>query len=415
MSNRTHFLSFVFILTFLCAYYTAAQSVTVYIPTDLTTSPDASGVEVPVNVTDVTDFGIISVDLAVSYDTNVLTAIGVTMTGTIAQGSMAPYNIDDANGTIDIAIIRTTPFSGSGTLIYIIFDVDSEVLNDSSLLNLTQVKLNSGRISAETSNGKITLVDTPVEPEPLVTVSVPKLVVPPTTTEVQIPVNVSDVTGLGIISANLTISYDINVLAATSATLTGTIAEGGTVLTNPEDASGTIKIGLIFSTPEKPALSGSGVLVYINFDVISNDPKDSSLFSILEVCLNDGKIATAMSSGEISLPVTLSSFFVVTDISRDKVILKWQTEGEVNNLGFAIYRSEQKNGPYTKIGWVESEGDTHVPCKYQFIDETTEKGKVYFYMLEQIDITGKGERSNTIRFDWSKKYQLITTWGKLKN
>ena len=112
---------------------------------------------------------------------------------------------------------RGTPFSGSGTLIFIVFDVDSNNLNDSSSLDIIEASLNGGDVTTETDSGKITIVDTP--PPGTVVISVPKnLTVPSGTTTVRIPVNLSDVTGLDIISTNLTLSYDANVLSAIGAT-----------------------------------------------------------------------------------------------------------------------------------------------------------------------------------------------------
>ncbi len=354
MFNRAHFWS-VFCLIFFYASYATAQPVTVSIPKDLTAAPRSSNVKVPVNVTDVTGLDVISADIIVSYDTKVLSATGV--------------------------------------------------------ISLTEAKLNGENITTETDDGKITLVDTP--PVGTVTVSIPEnIITTPGATGVQVPVNVTDVTGLGVISADLVIAYDTNVLTATDAILEGTIAqEGGGVDANIDDAKGEITLGIMRAEP----LSGGGVLVFIIFDVDSDDPSDSSELTFLKILLNDGGITTVTSNGDIALPVILSSFVAVADVRRNRVILIWQTESELNHLGFAIYRSKRKNGPHTKIGWVASEKDTQPPCRYRFIDETAEKGKVYFYMLEHIDIAGKAERSNAVRFDWSTKYQLITTWGKLKN
>ena len=229
---------------------------------------------------------------------------------------------------------------------------------------------------------------------------------------VQVPVNATLVTGMGVIGAELTIGYDTKVLTATGATLTGTIANGGAVATNIDDVNGEIALAITRAQP----LDEDGVIVFIVFDVDSDNPMDSSKLAFLKTRLmnNDGEVANVARDGDIALPVILSSFVAVADVRRDRVILMWQTESEVNNLGFAIYRSKRKNGPYTKLGWVASARDTQPPCRYRFIDETAEKGKVYFYILEYIDIAGGTERSDAIQFDWSKKYHSITTWGKLK-
>jgi hypothetical protein len=96
-----------------------------------------------------------------------------------------------------------------------------------------------------------------------------------------------------------------------------------------------------------------------------------------------------------SLPVTLSTFTAAT--SGDNVILKWRTETEVNNLGFAIYRSETKDGNYTKIAFVKGAGSTAMPTDYQFVDKKAEADKTYFYYLEDIDIAGTKNRNDIIK------------------
>ncbi len=97
---------------------------------------------------------------------------------------------------------------------------------------------------------------------------------------------------------------------------------------------------------------------------------------------------------DLSLPVGLSSF--TATVSGDDIILEWRTETEVNNLGFAIYRSEQIDGNYTEIAFVKGAGDSVTPIDYQFTDKKEEEGKTYFYYLEYIDTTGEKDRSRII-------------------
>ncbi len=93
-----------------------------------------------------------------------------------------------------------------------------------------------------------------------------------------------------------------------------------------------------------------------------------------------------------SLPVTLSSF--TATLSDEKVTLRWRTEMEINNLGFSIYRSERKDGPFLKIGWRDSAGNSTTPHNYQFIDEAAEPGRTYyFYYIESVDTSGGREKS----------------------
>jgi hypothetical protein len=99
--------------------------------------------------------------------------------------------------------------------------------------------------------------------------------------------------------------------------------------------------------------------------------------------------------GDYSLPVELSSFTATTDDGT--VTLRWRTETEVNNIGFAIYRGEEKDGNYTKITFVPGAGSSAMPNEYQFTDKNVETGKIYFYYLEDVDVAGEKNRSKIIK------------------
>ncbi|MFQ6043412.1 MAG: FlgD immunoglobulin-like domain containing protein [Candidatus Poribacteria bacterium] len=57
-----------------------------------------------------------------------------------------------------------------------------------------------------------------------------------------------------------------------------------------------------------------------------------------------------------TLPVELSVF--TADSMNGSVMLTWRTESEVNNIGFAIYRDDGKEGQYAVPYWLPK--DTHV-------------------------------------------------------
>ncbi|MBM3241424.1 hypothetical protein FJZ31_34520 [Candidatus Poribacteria bacterium] len=99
--------------------------------------------------------------------------------------------------------------------------------------------------------------------------------------------------------------------------------------------------------------------------------------------------------GDYSLPVELSSFTATT--GDGTVILRWRAETEVNNIGFAIYRSEEKDGNYTRINFVPGAGSSAMPNDYQFTDKKVEQGKTYFYYLEDVDVAGEKNRTKIIK------------------
>ena len=68
--------------------------------------------------------------------------------------------------------------------------------------------------------------------------------------------------------------------------------------------------------------------------------------------------------GDFSLPVTLSAFNAT--ISGDNVVLRWRTETEVDNVGFSIFRSEERDGGYVEITFVKGAGNRGMPTDYPY-------------------------------------------------
>jgi len=83
---------------------------------------------------------------------------------------------------------------------------------------------------------------------------------------VMIPLNISDVTGLGIIAADIILTFDPDLLAASDASLGSVVPSGWLIVSNPE--MGKIIIALAGSNP----LVGNGTLVEIPFTVLPTAP-----------------------------------------------------------------------------------------------------------------------------------------------
>ncbi len=98
---------------------------------------------------------------------------------------------------------------------------------------------------------------------------------------------------------------------------------------------------------------------------------------------------------DTTLPVELSSFTATASV--DGVTLKWRAETEVGNVGFSVYRSETKDGNYTKLGFVSGAGNSAMSIDYQFTDKSAELGKPYYYYLKDIDIAGNKDSSDIIQ------------------
>ena len=136
------------------------QQVNVSIPSDLSASPGATGVEMPIHVSDVTGLDILGADLVLAYDSSLLTATGATLEGGIAASGQVEWRVDDTNGRIQLGLISgSSALSGEGILVSVLFDVASSVSEDttSSALSLTQVSFNEGGVACILEDGLLTL------------------------------------------------------------------------------------------------------------------------------------------------------------------------------------------------------------------------------------------------------------------
>jgi hypothetical protein len=72
---------------------------------------------------------------------------------------------------------------------------------------------------------------------------------------------------------------------------------------------------------------------------------------------------------------------------------RWTTASETNTFGYDVYRSDSENGKYARISKkpVLGNGTTSETHKYEFVDDTIDPCKEYWYYVEEI--TTAGERS----------------------
>lgn len=97
---------------------------------------------------------------------------------------------------------------------------------------------------------------------------------------------------------------------------------------------------------------------------------------------------------DVTLPVELSAFSAIMENGR--VLLKWTTESERDNLGFNILRAEEKEGAYKKINGrlIEGAGNSTTRIEYQYYDDRDiHVNNTYYYKLQDLDING-GSRMN---------------------
>jgi len=92
-----------------------------------------------------------------------------------------------------------------------------------------------------------------------------------------------------------------------------------------------------------------------------------------------------------SLPVELTYFTVLS--GDGQIILNWITESEIENLGFNICRSANKNDQFPIINdqLIPGAGTTSSRHEYEYVDEDAINGITYWYKLEDVDYTGNSK------------------------
>ncbi|MDP4116758.1 MAG: T9SS type A sorting domain-containing protein [Bacteroidota bacterium] len=112
--------------------------------------------------------------------------------------------------------------------------------------------------------------------------------------------------------------------------------------------------------------------------------------------VNSSSVTYTVGDKNSPLPVELSSFVAKAD--KKGVTLNWETASEVSNHGFDVERAlvsaDKKVGEFSKLGFVNGNGNSNSPKNYSFVDSKAVYGQ-YVYRLKQIDTDGKFEYSKT--------------------
>ena len=117
------------------------------------------------------------------------------------------------------------------------------------------------------------------------------------------------------------------------------------------------------------------------------------------------------------LPVQLSAFHPKRS-ETETVLITWTTESELDNAGFNLLRSQQRNGTFVVITptLILGAGTSAEKHTYDFTDTTAKPNVVYYYRIEDVSFAGTRRTLTTMRLkgDISPTNKLTTLWSHLK-
>jgi hypothetical protein len=245
------------------------------------------------------------------------------------------------------------------------------------------------------------------------------IVIPiPDITEKEIPINICNLAGRQIDVTEFRIAYNPDIVNVTAYRRGEIVHPDWTFMPNPQ--TGLYIIGISNLTMFDPVpITEDGVIVYLTFEAVSDNPTLMTSITFELARLEDTEpglpivqLPVTTVDNDVALPVVLSAFGAIWHM-REGIKIFWEATSQKENLGWNIYRSETKDGEFVKINGklIEGAGTTSNPMKYSFIDKDAEKGKLYYYYLEDISFNGEKHLTPAIR---TTSVNKITSWGAIK-
>ncbi|KAA3606535.1 MAG: T9SS C-terminal target domain-containing protein [Calditrichaeota bacterium] len=133
-------------------------------------------------------------------------------------------------------------------------------------------------------------------------------------------------------------------------------------------------------------------------NIFKSDLDGSNTETILTGLSNPYSIALGISDNP--LPVEILDFRAF--VSEGNVALNWETQSEVENAGFEVYRKSEKEEDFKLISSFKTNTElkglgTSAQGKiYSFTDENVILGETYFYKLVDVSFNGEKESHNEI-------------------
>ena len=120
-----------------------------------------------------------------------------------------------------------------------------------------------------------------------------------------------------------------------------------------------------------------------------------------------------------ALPVELSHFRPARNKDTGAVVITWSTQSELNNAGFFIKRSQQRDGEFQIINatMIAGAGTTSEKQFYTYQDTTAQPNVVYYYQIEDVSLDGNHQtltRGIRLKGHIGAAGKATVLWGDLK-
>jgi hypothetical protein len=92
-----------------------------------------------------------------------------------------------------------------------------------------------------------------------------------------------------------------------------------------------------------------------------------------------------------------------------QIEIEWETETEFDTAGFNIYRSDSPEGDFLRINdrLIPSAADAAAGASYVFVDEHVERGKTYYYRLEDVEYSSARQQHEIL----SGRADTVAGWA----
>ena len=100
----------------------------------------------------------------------------------------------------------------------------------------------------------------------------------------------------------------------------------------------------------------------------------------------------------IGLIVAALVIFLISATTPPAVTVEWSTASELNTAGFNVLRSDNPNGPFTRLNpeVIPASPDPLVGGSYVYTDTNVTPGQTYTYQLEEVEFGGSTAPQGTV-------------------